>query len=102
MAIADASSAVVAEYEIFKNDANALSFFLHRHSMLDLNAPDGPFWFMIQNNNIIAGTENGYAMFESVKSDLIEIAKKRGVIALYEFEDQEIYRVTPCYLSDGF
>jgi hypothetical protein len=95
-------SPVVSEYEVFINDANALSLFFYRHPVLDENAEEGPFWFNIQNENrLIAGTGGAYAVFENVSADVISTARKRGVLMLVEFENQQPYRCTPCYLSDS-
>jgi hypothetical protein len=96
-------SPVVAEHEIFKNEKNALAFFFYHSPLLDKNAEEGPFWFTIQNNNkIIAGTSKAYAAFEDIKPEIIATAKQRGVIMLVEFENQQPFRCTPCYLSDSF
>lgn len=93
---------VVAEYEVFKNAKNALAFFFYRQTSLD-NAPEeGPFWFTIQDNRIVAGTEDSYAVFEQVNPDILDTARQRGVIMLVEFENQQPMRCTPCYLSDNF
>lgn len=94
---------VVAEHEIFKNDKNALAFFFYHSPVLDKNAEEGPFWFTIQNENkIVAGTSAAYAVFEGIKPEVIATAKQRGVIMLVEFENQQPFRCTPCYLSDSF
>jgi hypothetical protein len=95
-------SPVVPEYEVFKNAKNALAFFLYRHPSLDGAAEEGPFWFAIQDSRIIAGTEESYAVFESVSTDVLDVARQRGVIMLVEFENQQPLRCTPCYLSDNF
>jgi hypothetical protein len=94
---------VVPEYEIFKNAKNALAFFCYHHPALDENPTEGPFWFRIQDNkNIIAGTEDHYAIFQDITPDLLDTARQRGVIMLVEFENQQPLRCTPCYLSDNF
>lgn len=93
---------VVSEYEVFRNERNALAFFFFRHPALDNNAEDGPFWFTIQDNRIVAGTEDNYAVFEEVSSGILDTARQRGVIMLVEFENQQPMRCTPCYLSDNF
>ena len=63
---------------------------------------EGPFWFTIQQDRSIAGTEDNYAVFEDVEPGVLAAARQRGVIMLVEFENQQPYRCTPCYLSDGF
>lgn len=93
---------VVPEYEVFKNDKNALAFFFARLPSLDQNPTEGPFWFTIENNRIAAGARNHRAVFEGVRQDVIDIAKQRGVIMMMEFENQQPVRCTPCYLSDKF
>lgn len=97
-----ANEIVVKEYEVFKNEKNALAFFFYRHEALDGNTEEGPFWFTVQDNRILAGTEDHYAVFEDVQPPVIDTAKQRGVIMLVEFEDQQPIRCTPCYLSDNF
>ena len=92
----------VAEYEVFKNDKNALAFFFSRHPTLDQNPVEGPFWFTVQNGSILAGTQNHHAVFENVQADIINIAKTRGVIMMVEFENQQPMRCTPCYFSESF
>lgn len=97
-----AANPVVEEYEIFKNAKNALAIFFYRQPSLD-NAPEeGPFWFTIQDNRIVAGTEESFAVFEDVTQDILDTARQRGVIMLVEFENQQPMRCTPCYLSDNF
>lgn len=93
---------VVAEYEVFKNDRDALAFFFFRHPSLDNTDNQGPFWFNIQDSRIMAGTEQHHAVFDGVNADVIETARERGVIMLVEFEDQQPLRCTPCYLADSF
>lgn len=93
---------VVAEYEVFKNNKNALAFFFYRHESLDNTAEEGPFWFSVQDSRIVAGTEEHYAVFEDVSPNILDAAKQRGVIMLVEFENQQPMRCTPCYLSDNF
>lgn len=93
---------VVTEYEVFRNDRNALAFFFFRHPSLDKNPEEGPFWFTVQDSRIVAGTENHYAVFESVGQSVLDTARQRGVIMLVEFENQQPMRCTPCYLSDNF
>lgn len=93
---------VVEEYEVFKNDKNALAFFFFRQNSLDDAPPEGPFWFTIQQDRIVAGTETNYAVFEHVNTNILDTARQRGVIMLVEFENQEPVRCTPCYLSENF
>lgn len=93
---------VVAEYEVFRNENNALAFFFYRHPLLDQNTANGPFWFTAEDSRIRAGTEAHHAIFEDVKPDIIRIARQRGVIMLVEFENQQPVRCTPCYLQDNF
>lgn len=93
---------VVAEYEVFKNDKNALAFFFYKHPTLDGTAEEGPFWFHIDDTRIVAGTEEHRAVFEDVSEGIIDTARQRGVIMLVEFENQQPVRCTPCYLSDSF
>lgn len=100
--MATETNPVVSEYEVFKNGRNALAFFFYRHTVLDENKEEGPFWFTVQEERIIAGTEEAYAVFEQVDTDVLDKAKQRGVIMLVEFENQQPYRCTPCYLSDNF
>jgi hypothetical protein len=92
----------VAEYEVFKNDKNALAFFFSRHPVLDQNPPTGPFWFTIEGRSIMAGTAEHHAAFDDVQPDILAIAKQRGVIMMVEFENQQPMRCTPCYFSDTF
>ncbi|MBI1215093.1 MAG: hypothetical protein GC185_04650 [Alphaproteobacteria bacterium] len=99
---ADNAAAVVSEYEVFKNGRNALAFFFYRHPTLDNNPEEGPFWFTISDNSIVAGTEAHYAVFGDVGQNIIATARQRGVIMLVEFEDQQPVRCTPCYLSENF
>lgn len=96
------NSTVVSDYEVFKNDKNALAFFFYRHPILDNASADGPFWFSINGGKITAGTEDHQAVFENVKPDLLETARRRGVIMLVEFEGEDPVRCTPCYLSEVF
>ncbi len=93
---------VISEYEVFKNEKNALSFFFAHQSALDSNPTEGPFWFNVNGNKISAGTRDHHAVFEDVQSDIIQVAKKRGVVMLVEFENREPVRCTPCYFSDTF
>lgn len=90
------------EFEIFKNGKNALAFFFYRETALDNSNEEGPFWFTIKGDAIVAGTEDHNTTFEGVTPALIETARQRGVIMLVEFEDQNPVRCTPCYLSDNF
>lgn len=93
---------VVSEYEVFKNERDALAFFFYRHPILDQAPATGPFWFSVQDNRIHAGTEKNYAIFDGVEAPIVDVAKQRGVIMLVEFENQKPVRCTPCYLSDHF
>jgi len=99
--MSEADSAV-PEYEVFKNERNALAFFFSRHPVLDQNPAEGPFWFTVHNDCILAGTQDYHATFEDVQPDIINIAKQRGVIMMIEFENQQPVRCTPCYFSDTF
>lgn len=100
--MAEATNPVVSEYEVFKNERDALAFFFYKHPTLDGNAEEGPFWFTIQGGRIVAGTEAHHAVFEDVSDNILETARRRGVIMLVEFENQQPVRCTPCYLSDSF
>lgn len=100
--MAEATNPVVPEYEVFKNERDALAFFFYKHPTLDGNAEEGPFWFTIQGGRIVAGTEAHHAVFEDVSDNILETARRRGVIMLVEFENQQPVRCTPCYLSDSF
>jgi hypothetical protein len=95
-------AAVIPEYEVFKNEKDALAFFFFRQPELDQNPQEGPFWFTVENNRIAAGTPGHHAVFGGVQPEIIDIAKQRGVIMLVEFEGQQPVRCTPCYLSDKF
>lgn len=90
---------VVNEHEVFKNNADALAFFFYRQPALDEAPEEGPFWFSFKDDTLIAGTKETYAVFPGIEPKIIETAKKRGVIMLVEFENQQPYRCTPCYLS---
>lgn len=98
----DRFNPVVSEYEVFKNERDALAFFFYRHPTLDDNPAEGPFWFSIHHDNITAGTESHHAIFENVSGDVLDTARQRGVIMLVEFENQQPMRCTPCYLSESF
>lgn len=99
--MAQKNNPVVQEYEVFRNAKDALAFFFYRQSTLDANAEAGPFWFTTQDDKrILAGTAANYAVFEGVDAGVLETAKKRGVIMLVEFENQQPVRCTPCYMSD--
>lgn len=100
--MAAAQNNVVEEYEVFRNERNALAFFFYRQPTLDGTAEEGPFWFSIQDNKILAGTETSRAVFEDVSQNILDTARQRGVIMLVEFENQQPMRCTPCYLSDNF
>mgnify|MGYP000695637209 CR=1 FL=1 len=94
----DGSEAVVSEYEVFKNDNNAIAFFLSRQEAADLTGDAGPFWFSVHEGaNIIAGSETAQVYLSNVSEKVIETALERGVILLIEFENQKPVRCTPCY-----
>jgi hypothetical protein len=92
----------VDEYEVFKNERNALAFFFFRHPTLDQNPAEGPFWFAAGDDHILAGTGAHHVIFPEVKAEIIDIARQRGVIMLMEFEGQKPVRCTPCYLTEAF
>ena len=95
----DKHEALVPEYEVFKNDNNAIAFFLSRQEAADLAGDAGPFWFSVhEGTNIVAGSENAQIYLSNVSESVIETAQARGVILLIEFEDQKPLRCTPCYL----
>lgn len=95
-------SKLVNDYEVFKNERNALAFFFFQHPELDQNGTEGPFWFSIHDNKIHAGTEAHHVVFDEVQQEILETARQRGVIMLMEFEGQQPVRCTPCYLSATF
>jgi hypothetical protein len=95
-------SSIVADYEVFKNEKNALALFFYRQPALDQNPAEGPFWFTLKDNSIFAGTAAHHAVFKDMKQDIIDIARQRGVIMLMEFENQQPVRCTPCYLTETF
>ena len=89
---------VVPEYEVFKNDNNAVAFFINRQEAVDTAGDEGPYFFVVsEGKNIVAGSENGQVFFADVASDVIETAVMRGVLLMVEFEDQKPIRCTPCY-----
>lgn len=88
------------EYEVFRNGKNALAFFLYRQGALDQLSNDGPYWFQITRDAIIAGSETYQTRFENLDTELLSVARERGVIMLVEFENQVPLRCTPCYLTD--
>ena len=92
----------IKDYEVFRNERNALAFFFYHHPELDKNEAAGPFWFSIHDNSIFAGTESHHVIFADVKPDIIDIARQRGVIMMMEFDGQQPTRCTPCYLSAAF
>ncbi len=92
----------LTDYEVFKNEQNALAFFFFHQPVLDQNPAEGPFWFSIRDTSILAGTEEHHVVFAGVKRDIIDIARQRGVIMMMEFKGQEPVRCTPCYLSETF
>ncbi len=97
-----ADPAVVADYEVFKNEKNALAFFFYENPILAKNDAAGPFSFAIHDNAIRAGTESFYVIFEDVNQDIINTARTRGVIMMMEFQGQTPVRCTPCYITDTF
>mgnify|MGYP000947200050 CR=1 FL=1 len=97
-----AMATVIPEYEVFKNGRNALAFFFAREAALDANVTEGPFWFTVEGDRILAGTGACHAVFEDVRPDVIDTAESRGVILMVEFENKQPVRCTPCYFSDRF
>lgn len=95
-------SVLVEDYEVFKNEKEALAFFFYHQPELDQNNPDGPFLFVVEGNNILAGTKEHHITISEVSQEVIEIAKNRGNLLLMEFEDQQPVRATPCYLAESF
>lgn len=94
---------VVDEYEVFRNERNALAFFFRRQPVLDQNPAEGPFWFTADaDQRILAGTKESYSVFENVQPEVIDTARQRGVIMLIEFENEQPVRCTPCYFTDSF
>lgn len=93
---------VVQEYEVFKNKRDALAFFFFHQPVLDKNPLIGPFWFSLKKDSIVAGTEIHSVVFKDLMSDILDIAKQRGVIMLVEFENQNPLRCTPCYITKTF
>ena len=93
---------IIRDYEVFKNEHNALAFFFFQHASLDQNGAEGPFSFSIQDNSILAGTAAHHVIFEGVKPDIIDIARNRGVIMMMEFQGQQPVRCTPCYITEEF
>lgn len=89
---------VVPEYEVFRNDNNAVAFFMNRQQSVDTAGDDGPYFFNVhEGKNIVAGSENGQVFFADVAEDVIEAAVTRGVLLMVEFEEQKPIRCTPCY-----
>ena len=94
---------IIKDYEVFKNEQNALAFFFYHHASLDNNAADGPFSFAIhEDNSIRAGTAAHHVVFTNVTPDIIDIARQRGAIMMMEFEGLQPVRCTPCYFSEAF
>ena len=91
---------IVPEYEVFINDANALTFFMNRHPEFDMKS-DGPFFFIVNNDKITAGTTQNHVIFSGVETDILSTAQERGVILLIEFENRRPIRCTPCYKTKG-
>ena len=91
---------IVEDYEVFTNDRNAVAFFMMRHEALDENREKGPFLFALQGEDtLIVGTEEHHAIFPNVKKSVIDSIKQRNAMLLVEFENQQPFRCTPCYLS---
>ncbi|MBU6475790.1 MAG: hypothetical protein KGL10_08645 [Alphaproteobacteria bacterium] len=98
-----AEETVVQDYEVFKNEKNALAFFFYHNAVLDMNNAVGPFWFSIRGDNAIrAGTQAHHVVFEDVNADIINMARERGVIMMMEFVERDPVRCTPCYITDAF
>ena len=96
------SELIIRDYEVFKNEHNALAFFFFHHAALDQNEAEGPFSFSIHDNSIFAGTAVHHVIFEGVKPDIIDIARQRGVLMMMEFQGQQPVRCTPCYITEEF
>jgi hypothetical protein len=92
----------VKDYEVFRNERNALAFFFHHQPELALDSQTGPFWFTIEGDSIQAGVEGQQIVFAGVRQDILAIARQRGVLMMMEFEGQAPVRCTPCYLSGTF
>lgn len=89
---------VVPEYEVFRNDNNAVAFFMNRQPSIDTAGDEGPYFFTVhEGKNIVAGSDNGQVYLADVAEDVIEVAVTRGVLLMVEFEDQKPIRCTPCY-----
>lgn len=88
------------EYEVFRNGKNALAFFLYRQGALDNLSNDGPYWFQIDGNRIVAGDAAHKISFDDLAADILSVSRERGVIMLVEFENQQPVRCTPCYYTD--
>ena len=56
--MAEGMNPVVPEYEVFKNERDALAFFFYKHPTLDGNPEEGPFWFAIRDDRIVASVED--------------------------------------------
>ena len=93
--------AFVTEYEVFTNDGQALTFFMNRHPRLDAKESAGPFFFAVQGDKIVAGTEKNHVIFDGVEPDILATSRERGVILLIEFENRKPIRCTPCYLVNA-
>jgi len=93
---------VVPEYEIYRNEKNALMFLFYHQKELDANSKDGPFYFTIEGNSIHAGTKANHVVFNNVNQAVVDIARERGNLVLMEFEDRDPVRATPCYITDSF
>ncbi len=95
-----ASPFIVEDYEVFTNDRDAVAFFMLRHQALDENREKGPFLFALQGDDtLIVGTEEHHAIFPNVKASVVDALRQRSALLLVEFENQQPFRCTPCYLS---
>jgi len=91
---------IVEDYEVFTNDRDAVAFFMLRHQALDENREKGPFLFALQGDDtLIVGTEEHHAIFPNVKASVVDALRQRSALLLVEFENQQPFRCTPCYLS---
>ena len=94
------AQAIVKDYEVFTNDRNAVAFFMLRHPALDHNREKGPYLFAIQGKDtVVIGTKEHHAILPNVSPAIIDTIRKRSALLLVEFENQEPFRCTPCYLS---
>lgn len=91
---------IIREYEVFKNEGNALGFFFYHNEALDQNTPEGPFWFTIEGSSIRAGTAEHHVIFAAVTPEIIDAARQRAALMLMEFDGETPTRCTPCYLAE--